>query len=248
MIQQMIIKSNRKIAADTYEMVLISSQPMTNAFPGQFLHLKLHRHDLILRRPISIAAINDDGYTLIYKVVGTGTQDMTTYPINTTLDVLGPVGHGFKTDLLHAHDQALVIGGGVGISPLYALGQRLVTQGVKVTFVLGYQTKNQLYYDAEFKALGSVIYTSQDGSLGLKGTVADGVNTLTNHFQAIYACGPLRMNEFVKEHFQNHPHVYLSLEERMACGMGACYACDTKDKKHRVCVEGPVFNAKEVEL
>ena len=239
----MKVISNERIALDTYELI-VEGDFDYNVEPGQFLHIKTNRKDLILRRPISIAKYEDKTFNLVYKVVGDGTLAMTTLEKGEDVDVLGPLGHGF-TDL--NYDNVLVVGGGMGVAPLYQLGKELVSRGTKVTFVLGFGTKDMIYYLDLFKELGEVHLTTDDGSAGIKGNVSTIINDM-NPYEAIYACGPLPLLNYLTKQFKDHPSLYISLEERMACGIGACYACDTKDKKHRVCTDGPVFNGNEVEI
>ena len=239
----MKVISNAKIALDTYELVLDSDFDYA-VEPGQFMHLKTNREDLLLRRPISIAKYEDKKFYLVYKVVGDGTAALATLKPGDTVDVLGPLGKGFRS---LNHKKSLIIGGGMGVAPLYQLGRALVNKGKEVTFVLGFGSKDMVYYLDKFEALGDVYLTTDDGSLGVQGNVSTVVNGLVE-YDAIYACGPLPLLNYVRDKYENHDHVYISLEERMACGIGACYACDTKDKKHRVCCDGPVFKSQEVEI
>ncbi len=236
-----IIKNN-KIALDTYEMVL--EAPGLSVTPGQFMHLKTGREDLILRRPISIASYNNDALKMVYKIVGAGTEALSLLQENDVVDILGPLGQGYK---VLDFKEVLIVGGGMGVAPLYQLAKELINHGAKITVVLGFGTKDMAYYVEKFEALGCVHVTTDDGSLGVKGHVGTVVDTLGN-FDAIYSCGPLPLLHYIKNKYETHPNLYISLEERMACGIGACYACDTKDKKHRVCTDGPVFNAQEVEI
>lgn len=238
----MRILSNKEIAQDTYELVL--DAPHANVEPGQFMHLKSGREDLILRRPISIASYRKNEMKLVYKVVGQGTESISKFVPGDTVDALGPLGSGYK---VLDFENVLIVGGGMGVAPLYQLGKELFEKGAKITFVLGFGTAKMAYYTEKFMRLGTVHITTDDGSLGTKGHVGTIVDTLGS-FDAIYSCGPLPLLNYVKTKYETHPNLYISLEERMACGIGACYACDTKDKKHRVCTDGPVFNANEVEI
>lgn len=240
----MKVISNHKIALDTYELIIDASM-LENVDAGQFMHLKTGREDLILRRPISIASYNDKGeMSLVYKVLGEGTLAMTKFKENDTVDALGPLGQGFETS---DHTTALIVGGGMGVAPLYQLGKELVKNGTDVKFVLGFGSKEMIYYQEKFEALGEVIITTDDGSEGIKGNVSIVLDDI-EEYDAIFACGPLPLLHYLTKKYETHPKLFISLEERMACGIGACYACDTKDKKHRVCHDGPVFNANEVEI
>lgn len=238
----MKVISNNHIAKDTFELVL--DAPNLQVFPGQFMHLKTGENNLILRRPISIASYDSQKLKLVYKVVGAGTKAMTSFTKDDIVDALGPLGQGFKTDNV---ENVLIVGGGMGVAPLYQLAKELFSKGVKITFVLGFMDASSAYYVQKFMRLGKVHVTTDDGSMGVQGHVGVVVDTL-GFFDAIYACGPLALLNYLKRKYEAHPQLYISLEERMACGIGACYACDTKDKKHRVCTDGPVFNAKEVEI
>ena len=240
------IVANEKIAHNIYEMKLKGNLVSLIKKSGQFLHLKMNREDLLLRRPISIASVDGDTCTLIYRVVGDGTLDMSTYKTGDRVDTLGPLGNGFCTGFIQENDEVLVIGGGIGVAPLYELGKRLHAKGAKVKFVLGFANQADIYYLKEFEALGDVIICTDDGSFGLKGHV--GVALEDSKPLAVYACGPTPLLKHVQEKYADCDRVYVSLEERMACGIGACHACDTKDKKHRVCTDGPVFRGNEVEI
>lgn len=239
----MKVISNSLVALDTYELVLESDFEFT-VEPGQFLHLKTGRADLLLRRPISIAKYEEKKFYLVYKVVGDGTKALSTLVKGDEVDALGPLGKGYQS---LNHDSSLIIGGGMGVAPLYQLGKTLVDNGKKVAFVLGFGSESMAYYVDKFKELGEVYLTTVDGSLGVKGHVGSVVDDMGS-YDAIYSCGPLPLLNYVKNKFADHDNVFISLEERMACGIGACYACDTKDKKHRVCTDGPVFRSQEVEI
>lgn len=244
----MIVVSNKEIAKSIYEMVLSGDQVKEMKQAGQFLHLKMKDPSLILRRPISIASIDEDTCTILYKVVGKGTKDMSDYEANDVVDIMGPLGKGFEIDFVSEDDDIFIIGGGIGVAPLYELGKQLNAKGANLTFILGFATQAEIYYEEQFRELGSVVITTDDGSQGVHGHVGMGVNTLNIMPSAVFACGPLPLNMYVQGRYHDLEHVYISLEERMACGIGACYACDTKKKDKRVCVDGPVFQKDEVEF
>lgn len=240
------VLSNKEIARNIYEMVLRGEMVASMKRSGQFLHLKMKDPNLLLRRPLSIASIDGDTCTLLYRVVGKGTRDMSSYQPGDLVDTLGPLGNGFPLDFLTEEDEVCVIGGGIGIAPLYELGKELVEKSIPVTFVLGFADKKDIYYEEKFRELGNVILCTDDGSAGLKGHAGVALDQV--HPTAVFACGPTPLLQFVQETYQQLEHVYLSLEERMACGIGACYGCDTKRKDKRVCTDGPVFQREEVTL
>ncbi|EMG27029.1 dihydroorotate dehydrogenase, electron transfer subunit [Listeria fleischmannii 1991] len=246
-----VIKQN-EIADRVYELVL-RGEDVLEAKPGQFLMIKPDREDLLLRRPISIAAYDKERSecTLIYRVEGCGTRQMSTLQAGDLVDSLGPLGNGFKVEEKLAGKQVLVVGGGIGVPPLYQLGKELQKIGAKVTFVNGFSSKKDIFYEAEMAEIGEVHISTVDGTFGTRGFVTD----ITNQFDwtpdAVFSCGPRAMLRAVQTNFQG-AEVYLSLEERMACGIGACYACvaraNEEGKQFKVCQDGPVFHAKEVKL
>lgn len=247
-LNMMTILSQKKIAHQIYEMVL-SCESVTTIQAGQFLHIRLKNQSTPLRRPISVASVDRENNTctIVYRVVGQGTLEMSHYEKGDKVDVLGPLGHGFDTSILKAGSRVLVVGGGIGIAPLYQLTKEAAWKNANIDCRLGYANDKDVYYLEKFEALAQVSVSTDDGSMGIKGHVFTDYDE-TLEYDAIYACGPEALNKAVQIKFEKHPHVYISLEERMACGIGACYGCETKDKKHRVCKEGPVFNAKEVQL
>lgn len=235
----MKVLSNQEIAEATYELILETKDLKVEC--GQFMHIKVPDPAYILRRPISIANVNANQIHLIYKVVGDGTSCLSQVEIGETLDVLGPLGTGYPLE----KGNILIVGGGMGVAPLYQLAKTLKHENL--TIVLGFGSETMMYYVDKFKALGTVHLTTDDGSVGLRGHVGNVLDDL-GQFDAVYACGPIPLLYYVQKKYENLEKVYVSLEERMACGIGACYACDTKDKKYRVCHDGPVFKAKEVTI
>lgn len=242
------IVSNKKIAHESYELVLKSEYISSHAIPGQFLHISLKNHTL--RRPLSIAAIDSENHevTLLYKVVGSGTEDLITYNTGDELDVLGPSGNGFVIDDLNENDEVLLIGGGIGVPPLHFLAQKLAKKKVRMTMVLGFLSKEYKFYEEEFKGMGHTIIATNDGSYGEKGFVTD-VDLSDKNFKHYYSCGPLPMLKAVKAKY-SHMNGFLSFEERFGCGVGACFACviPTKDDAgyKKICQNGPVFSSEEV--
>ena len=223
--------------------------------PGQFVHLQVPDGSTLLRRPISIHQINQEELTfdVIFRVEGKGTQMLSEMELGNTINVMGPLGHGFLVDTKVLQDKktACLVGGGIGTPPLYELSRRLKEQGIKVIHVLGFNSAKDCILEQEFVELGKTLISTVDGSKGTKGFVTHILENEQIQADIYYACGPTPMLKSLQNLNLDAP-LYLSLEERMACGMGACYACvcKTEDAKgyKRVCKEGPVFLAGEVEV
>lgn len=239
-----------EIAQDTIKLVLKNEYISKHAKAGQFVHIKVAEHSL--RRPISIASSDpfEQTITLLFKVIGSGTKKLASYQIGDTVDLLGPNGNPFPTSQLQEGDSVLLVGGGIGVPPLYFLAKTLAEKKVNVQAILGFQGKQYVFYHEAFKALCNVIVVTDDGSYGEKGLVTDYTNQVAP-FSRYYSCGPLPMLKAVKEQLKDKEG-YLSFEQRMACGIGACYACvipTTEDGKYKkICHDGPVFNANEVSI
>lgn len=233
------IIENKRIAKDVYKMLLRGdTSAIINA--GEFVNIQLD--GFYLRRPISVCDVEGDVLTLIYKVVGKGTQAMSDMPEGTELRLLTGLGNGY--DLTPAGEYPLLVGGGVGVPPMYLLAKRLLAQGKKVSVVLGFNTADEVFYEDEFKALGcEVQVTTVDGSHGVKGFVTD---ALPERYTYFYTCGPMPMfralNKAVKTSGQ------FSFEERMGCGFGACMGCSCKTLtgNKRICKDGPVLKKEEI--
>lgn len=247
---QMKVIAKETIAKDTVEMVLQNEYVSKHAKPGQFIHISVAGHTL--RRPISIAAIDRDSksITILFKKIGSGTERLAHYEVGDELDVLGPNGGtGFPLDI-PKNSSILLIGGGIGVPPLYCLGRELAELGIKVQAILGFQTKDYIFYEDKFLSLGDTYIATDDGSYGHKGLVTDIVEKVAP-FDRYYACGPLPMLKAVKNSLQDIPG-HLSFEERMACGVGACFSCvietETDAGYKKICQDGPVFAANEVKL
>lgn len=235
------IEKNICIAKNTYEMV-ISGDTSAFSAPGQFLNIKLD--GFYLRRPISVCNYDDNSITIIYKVVGKGTEKMAQLYSGEELDILCGLGNGFDTAL--GGDKPVVIGGGVGVPPMYGLAKALISQGKKVTAILGFNSADEVFYKERFVELGAdVIVTTADGSVGIKGFVTDGLNTLDN-YTYFYTCGPEPMLKAVYNGTKTSGQ--LSFEERMGCGFGACMGCSCKIKygNKRICKDGPVLVKEEI--
>ena len=211
--------------------------------PGQFVNIKLD--GLFLRRPISVCDVQGDTLTIIYKVVGKGTELMQKMH-GGELDVLSGLGNGY--DLSKSGDRPLLIGGGVGVPPLYMLAKQLIGEGknvTNVTVVLGFNTKSEIFYEKEFKALGAdVIVATADGSYGIRGFVTDAIGNLD--YSYFYTCGPEPMLKAVYAAAKTSGQ--FSFEERMGCGFGACMGCSCKTiyGNKRICKEGPVLYKEEI--
>ena len=229
------IKSNEQIAKSVYRMQL--GGDTTGILSGQFVNIRVQGQ--FLRRPISVCNITDGILTIIYKVVGVGTEAMSHLPIGTQLDILTVLGNGY--DLSKAGDQPLLVGGGVGVPPMYMLARQLREAGKSVRVILGFNTKDEVFYEEEFRALGcDVTVTTVDGSHGVKGFVTNALDGKQSYY---YTCGPLPMIKALLQAAGTNGEV--SMEERMGCGFGACMGCtiQTTQGPKRVCKEGPVFPA-----
>ncbi len=227
------ITQNRRLTESVYEMRL--SGDTAGILPGQFVNVQLP--GFFLRRPISVCACGENTLTLVYKTVGRGTEAMASLSAGQTLQVLTGLGNGY--DLAKAGPKPLLLGGGVGVPPLYFLAKKLCETGVKPCVILGFNTAAEIFYENEFRALGcAVTVATADGSRGVKGFVTD---ALPESYTYFYACGPAPMLKAVCAKCETQGE--LSLEERMGCGFGACMGCSiqTKSGPKRVCKEGPVF-------
>ena len=240
------IKTNEQIAKNIYRMQLCGD--ITGILPGQFVNICVEGQ--FLRRPISVCNVEQPLnnatplLTIIYKVVGVGTEAMSRLPIGTQLDVLTVLGNGY--DLSKAGDSPLLVGGGVGVPPMYMLARQLREAGKAVRVILGFNTKDEVFYEEEFRALGcDVTVTTVDGSHGVKGFVTNALDGQQSYY---YTCGPLPMIKALLQAAGTHGEV--SMEERMGCGFGACMGCtiQTTQGPKRVCKEGPVFPASELIL
>ena len=234
------IQGNDCIAKNVYRMQLAGDTE--GILPGQFVNIRIAGQ--FLRRPISVCNITDGVLTIIYKVVGVGTEAMSHLPVGAPLDVLTVLGNGY--DLNKAGDKPLLVGGGVGVPPMYMLARQLREMGKEVKVVLGFNTQDEVFYEEEFRALGcDVTVTTVDGSHGVKGFVTNAVDGQQSYY---YTCGPLPMIKALINALGTNGEV--SMEERMGCGFGACMGCtiQTTIGPKRVCKEGPVFAAEELIL
>lgn len=232
------ILSNEKIAKDVYKMRLEGDTFHITA-PGQFVNIKLDGK--FLRRPISVCDCEENVITIIYKVVGEGTEQMSNLKIGKMLNVLTGLGNGYD---ISKSTKPLLIGGGVGVPPMYFLAKKLIESGQRPCVVLGFNTKDEVFYENEFKALGvDVFVATVDGSYGVKGFVTD---AFPDDYDYFYTCGPLPMFKAVYDKTQCSGQ--FSFEERMGCGFGACMGCSCKTKygNKRICKDGPVLVKEEI--
>ena len=209
--------------------------------PGQFVNVKLD--GLYLRRPISVCDRTENELTLIYKVVGKGTEKMQAMKGGEELDLLLGLGNGYNVD--NAGDSPLLVGGGVGVPPLYLLAKELIKKGKNVTVILGFNTKSEIFFEEEFRALGAkVIVSTVDGSYGVKGFVTNAMEGI--NYTYFYSCGPEPMLKAL--FYATNISGELSFEERMGCGFGACMGCSCKTiyGNKRICKEGPVLKKEEI--
>ena len=234
------IVSNEPVARDVYKMVLAGDTSAITA-PGQFINLQLD--GFYLRRPISVCDYDADTVTLLYKVVGVGTEAMNGMKSDDKVDALTGLGNGFNT--AKSGDAPLLIGGGVGVPPMFNLCKVLLAEGKKPTVILGFNSVADVFYEAEFKALGvDVIVTTADGSYGMRGFVTDAMKGLT--YSYFYTCGPEPMFRAIDKVATTSGQY--SFEERMGCGLGACMGCSCKTLTgyKRICKEGPVMEKEEI--
>jgi dihydroorotate dehydrogenase electron transfer subunit len=246
-----VITSVVKLQEDIVSMWLKDEEIAAAAKPGQFVSLYCKDGSRLLPRPISICEINDNEGTLrfVFRLVGEGTKEIATYKVGDAITIMGPLGNGFTLE----GKKAILIGGGIGIPPMLELAKQL---DIEKSIVLGY--RDVTFMDQEFEPYGDVYVATEDGSKGVKGNVIDAIREHEIDADIIFACGPTPMLRGIKAYAEEHGiKAQLSLEERMACGIGACLACvcKTKEVDHhthvhntRICKEGPVFYAQEVEL
>ena len=233
------IVKNEALTDCVYRMVLQGDTSAITA-PGQFVNIKLD--GLYLRRPISVCNVEGDQLTIIYKVVGNGTAQMAAMKSG-KLDLLTGLGNGY--DLSLSGDRPVLLGGGVGVPPMYMLCKKLLEQGKAVQVILGFNTKNEVFYEEEFKALGaSVTVTTVDGSYGMKGFVTNALETMD--YSYFYTCGPEPMLKAIYR--ASNTSGQMSFEKRMGCGFGACMGCSCKTITgyKRICKEGPVMQKEEI--
>ncbi|MFT8317194.1 MAG: dihydroorotate dehydrogenase electron transfer subunit [Sporolactobacillus sp.] len=256
--EDMTVVNQQEIADQIYELKLEGEIASRVREPGQFVHIlpggNPAARTALLRRPISICKTDpaNQRMTLIYRKAGIGTESFSQLKPGMTLNVLGPLGHGFPLDAVREGSKALIIGGGVGVPPLYGLSAALHARKVSLTHLLGFRSAKDVFYEEHFAKWGTTHVLTEDGSCGRQGLVTDLLKDVS--FDSAFACGPLPMLRAVQRQITEKP-LFLSLEQRMGCGIGACMACvvhttNPEDEKgyRRVCCDGPVFPSGEVEL
>ena len=234
------IISNTALTDSVYQMVLSGDTSAITA-AGQFVNIQLAGK--FLRRPISVCDYDGSTLTIVYKVVGKGTEQMSTMTASETLDILTGLGNGY--DLSLSGDKPVLLGGGVGVPPMYNLAKKLMAQGKKVTVILGFNTQSEIFYEDEFKSLGcDVIVATADGSYGVKGFATTPLAELD--YTYFYTCGPEPMLKAVYK--STNTSGQMSFEERMGCGFGACMGCSCKTLTgyKRICKDGPVMRKEEI--
>ena len=234
------IVSNQPLTESVFQMVLQGDTSAITA-PGQFVNLQLD--GLYLRRPISVCDLEGDKLTIVYKAVGKGTEQMSRMEAGEKVDILTGLGNGY--DLSLSGDKPVLLGGGVGVPPMYLLAKELLKQGKKVSVILGFNTKSEIFYEEEFKKLGcDVTVTTVDGSYGTKGFVTTALEAMD--YTYFYTCGPEPMLKAVYK--ASATSGQMSFEKRMGCGFGACMGCSCKTLTgyKRICKEGPVMKKEEI--
>lgn len=252
--------SQKVLAPGIYDLN-IETVIAADAHAGQFVGVFTDNASLLLPRPISICGVSDDkkSIRLVYRVAGKGTDEFSRLKEGDEVSLLGVLGNGYDIEKIkgigNGNTRALLLGGGIGVPPMLQLAKELQAAGVKVISVMGYRDDKTFLLD-EFKKYSDTYVASEDGSVGTKGNVLDAVRENGIEFNCICACGPLPMLKAIKA-FTGEKPAFISLEERMACGVGACLGCvvKTKDVDHhshvnnaRICTDGPVFEASEVDL
>ncbi len=240
--------SQEKIATDIYSM-WIETSIAGMARPGQFISVYTNDAGRLLPRPISICEIEKDRLRIVYRIAGAGTREFSGYQAGDEITILGPLGNGFLLE----DKKAFLIGGGIGVPPMLELAKQLQCER---QIIVGY--RDELFLDQELQQYGSLYIATEDGSTGTKGNVMDAIREHALEAEVIYACGPKPMLRAVKQYAsEHHIRAWISMEERMACGVGACLGCvcqtkhvDEHSQVHnkRICKDGPVFDAEEVEL
>lgn len=256
--EEAVIIRQEEIATDIYSMWLHIDKIPQAAKPGQFLGVYSRDGSRLLPRPISICEIDkdDQAVRIVYRIAGKGTEEFSHMRTGMPLNVIGPLGNGYpvKSNNESMGTKAFLIGGGIGIPPLLQLAKELKCEK---QIMLGYRNK-EIFLSPQFRPYGAVYIATEDGSIGTKGTVLDAIAANKLDADIIYACGPMPMLKAVKEYAkEKETECWISLEERMACGIGACLGCVCKStnkdehthvKNKRICTEGPVFLAEEVDI
>ena len=234
------IRSNEALTDSVYKMVLEGDTSAITA-PGQFVNIQLSGK--FLRRPISVCDYDAETLTIVYKVVGAGTEQMSEMVPGTELDILTGLGNGYDVD--KCGENVLLIGGGVGVPPMYYLAKKLLEKGKTVTMIMGFNKESEIFCKEDFEAIGAETFvTTVDGSVGIKGFVTDALKDMT--YTYFYTCGPMPMFKAIENTAVTSGQY--SFEERMGCGFGACMGCSCKTKygNKRICKDGPVLEREEI--
>ncbi|HCA7413504.1 TPA: dihydroorotate dehydrogenase electron transfer subunit [Staphylococcus pseudintermedius] len=253
--EKLTVVSNAPIAERIYELTVKGPVVEKLQQPGQFVHIKAGEGSLhMLRRPISICHIDQaqQQFTMLFRAEGEGTKRIAALNEGDEIDILAPLGNGFPVD--KAKKKALLVGGGIGVPPLYELSKQLNERGIETVHVLGFRSAKDVFYQQQFEALGETHIVTEDGSLGTTGFVTTVIDALPVDYDIFYTCGPLPMLKALTqlETLKDVPG-YISLEERMGCGVGACFACvchvpESPTDYVKVCTDGPVFESGAVVL
>ncbi|MBR1931100.1 MAG: dihydroorotate dehydrogenase electron transfer subunit [Lachnospiraceae bacterium] len=250
------VLSQREIAPQIYDM-WIETSLAAQAKPGQFICVYPKDRSTLLPRPISICEVRDrEALRIVYRVAGQGTKEFSAYEEGETIDILGTLGNGFPTEWAQGK-KVFLMGGGIGVPPILELAKTLAGKANDIQIIVGYRDSATFLRD-DFEKYGTVYIATEDGSVGTKGNVMDAITANSLEADVIYACGPMPMLRAIKKYAERvQIPAYISLEEHMACGVGACLGCvvKTKELDHhshvynaRICTDGPVFEAKEVEI
>lgn len=234
------IQENVAVGKNTFKMVLAGDTEQIKK-PGQFVNIKVE--GFFLRRPISVCDVKEGSLTLIYKTVGKGTEAMALMKTGDKLDLLTGLGNGYDTS--KSGEKPVLIGGGAGVPPMYNLAKKLIAEGKQVQIILGFNSKDEIFFAQEFKDTGACVYiATADGSEGTKGFVTDVLKDMD--YTYFYTCGPLNMFKAIEKIAKTSGQY--SFEERMGCGFGACMgcSCETKYKSKRICKDGPVLEREEI--
>lgn len=255
--EQAVVYSQKKIAAGIYDM-WISTSLASQAKPGQFISVYTQDKSALLPRPISICGIDapNSRLRIVYRVAGKGTNEFSTYQAGDRIDILGTLGNGFPLEKA-AGKKVFLIGGGIGVPPMLEAAKQLVGKAAQTQVVLGYRN-SELFLKEDFEKYADLYIATEDGSAGTKGNVLTAIKEQNLEADMIFACGPMPMLRALKQYAQEKQiPAYISLEERMACGVGACLGCvvKTKEVDHhshvknaRICTDGPVYLADDVEI
>jgi len=249
--QEMKIISNTQIANRVFELVLTGELASIMLQAGQFVNIKVGDGGFLLRRPISICSVNHHKkeITLVYRAEGAGTTSLSGQKAGEYVDILGPLGTGFDIESIPTVATVALVGGGIGVPPMYEAAKKLSAKGNKVVAILGFESKDGVFYEEKFQEIAEVHVATMDGSYGFEGHVVALMKEKGIEFDWVLACGPKTMLQGLHTEYHSTKEGFLSFEERMACGIGACYACVctmSDGSRPRVCKEGPVFNLKEV--